>query len=325
MATTTASDFVLYDDLVHAMRTETIAQEVDVFNASSGGTITLETNSVRGEYGKESFFTDAVTINRRDPSSTSSVSATKLSDDELISVKLNRRAGPMRYTADSFKKKDMDVEQASAVIGAQLGQKQAQDMLDSVSKSIVAAIKSVGSSDLVYDGTGGSLTFKKLQKGRRQFGDSSDELMACLIHGDKFHDLVEDGLDNYKIENVAGAQIVTGDIAGAMGLRFVVTDEDGLITTGSPDTYHTVLMPMNAARVEESEPTTTADETITGNDNIEREWQAEYAYNLSLRGFKWDTTNGGANPNDSTLSTGTNWDVAASFNKELAGVVVDSD
>ena len=325
MATTTASDFVLYDDLVHTMRTETIGQEVDVFNAASSGSIIMETNDRMGDFAKESFFTDAVNISRRDPTSTSSVSATKLSDDEIVSVKLNRRAGPMKYTRDSFRKKGMDVEEASAVIGAQTGQKQAQDMLDSVSKSLVAAIKDVGSSDLVYDGTGGSLTFKKIAKGRRQFGDSSSDLVAALIHGDKFHDLVDDGLDNYKIENVAGSQIVTGDIPGAMGLTLIVTDEDGLITTGSPDTYHTVLLTEGAASVEESEQFITADEEITGNENITREWQGEYAYNLSLKGFKWDTSNGGSNPDDSTLSTGSNWDKAASFNKQLAGVVVDSD
>lgn len=326
MATTTASDFVLYDDLVHTVRTETIAQQVNVFNAASGGAITLVANDRMGDYAKESFFTDAVPISRRDPTSTASVSATKLSDDEIVSVKLNRRAGPMKYTRDSFVKKGMGVEEASAVIGAQTAQKQAQDMLDSVSKAAVAAIKSVGSSALVHDGTGGSLTWKKISKGRRLFGDNSASLVAALIHGDKFHDLFEDSLSNYKIENVAGAQIVSGDIAGGMGLTFVVTDEDGLIDTStSPNTYHTVLMPQGAVTVEESEDFTTADEAITGNENITREWQGEYAYNLALKGFKWDTTNGGANPTDSTLSTGSNWDVAASFNKELAGVVVDSD
>lgn len=325
MATTTASDFQIYDSLFHTSRVETIQQNVNAFNDASGNALQLQARDLQGEFSKESFFTDSLTDSRRDPSSTSSVSASKIGDDEEVSVKLNRRQGPMKYTADAFKKKGMDPEMASSALGEQSGEKQAQSFISNAATSLVAAIKSVGSSDLVYDGTGSDLSFQDIANGKRQFGDSSQNLVAAVIHGDKFHDLVDDGLSNYKIENVAGTQIVTGDVAGAMGLTMVVTDEDALITSGSPDTYHTLLLQQGAAVVEESEPATMADEIITGQENITREWQMEYAFNLRLRGFKWDTGSGGANPDESTLGTGSNWNVAASNNKSLSGVVVDSD
>lgn len=325
MATTTASDFQIYDALFHTSRVETLQQNVNAFNAASANALQLQARNLQGDFAKESFFTDSLTDNRRDPTSTSSVTADIIGDDEEVSVKLNRRQGPMRYTADSFKKKGMSPEQASTVLGQQSGQKQAQAFISTAATSLVAAIKSVGASDLVHDGTGSSLTFQKISKGKRLFGDSSTDLVAAMIHGDKFHDLVDDGLSNYKIQNVAGSQIVTGDIAGAMGLVLVVTDEDALITSGTPDTYHTVLLQQAGATIEESEPATMAEETITGEENITREWQMEYAFNLSLRGFKWDTSGGGSNPDEATLGTGSNWIKAATNNKSLSGVVIDSD
>jgi len=325
MATTTASDFQIYDSLFHSQRVETLQQNVAAFNDASQNALRLEARDLQGDFSKESFFTDSLVDNRRDPTSTSSVNATKIGDDEEVSVKLNRRQGPMRYTADAFKKKNMSPEQASTVLGEQSGRKQAQAFISNSATSLVAAISSVGSSDLVADQTGSALSFQDLAKGKRQFGDSSQDLVAAMIHGNKFHDLVDDGLSNYKIENVAGAQIVTGDVAGAMGLVLVVTDEDALITTGTPDTYHTILLQSGGATIEESEPATMAEETITGQENITREWQMEYAFNLGLRGFKWDTTNGGSNPDESTLGTGTNWVKVANNNKSLPGVVIDSD
>jgi hypothetical protein len=41
-----------------------------------------------------------------------------------------------------------------------------------------------------------------------------------------------------------------------------------------------------------------------------------------VKGYRWDVTNGGANPDDSSLGTGSNWDRAATSDKDLAGVVL---
>ena len=324
MATTTASDFQIYDQLFHTSRVETLQQNVNVFNAASRNAIQLETRDLQGDFAKESFFTDSLVDSRRDNTSTSTVSATIIGDDEEVSVKLNRRQGPHRYTADSFKKKGLSPEQASTVLGQQSGRKMAKAMVETTATSLVAAIGSVGTNDLVYDGTGSTLSFSALSKGRRKFGDSSQSLVAALMHGDKFHDLVEDGLDNYKVENVAGVQIVTGDLAGAMGFALVVTDSDALVTSGSPDEYHTLLLQEGAATCEESEPASMADEMLTGFENLTREWQMEYAYNQRLRGFKWNVS-AGANPELSALGTGSNWIKAAANNKSLAGVMINSD
>jgi hypothetical protein len=61
-------------------------------------------------------------------------------------------------------------------------------------------------------------------------------------------------------------------------------------------------------------------ETRNGDENIRRTQQSEWTYNLSLKGYKWDETNGGASPSDAALGTGTNWDKQATDIKNTAGV-----
>lgn len=39
-----------------------------------------------------------------------------------------------------------------------------------------------------------------------------------------------------------------------------------------------------------------------------------------MKGFAWDVANGGANPTDNALATGSNWDMTATSFKDLAGV-----
>jgi hypothetical protein len=65
-------------------------------------------------------------------------------------------------------------------------------------------------------------------------------------------------------------------------------------------------------------------EITNGNENISRTWQAQWSFNLGLKGFAWDKTNGGKSPTTAALTTGTNWDKFATSNKDLPGVLVNT-
>ena len=60
----------------------------------------------------------------------------------------------------------------------------------------------------------------------------------------------------------------------------------------------------------------------TGKENIQTTYQAEWSYNLGLRGYAWKTESGGAAPNDTALGTGTNWEKVVTSNKDTAGVLL---
>jgi hypothetical protein len=63
---------------------------------------------------------------------------------------------------------------------------------------------------------------------------------------------------------------------------------------------------------------------VTGLEVLMTRLQGEFAYNLGVKGFKYDTANGGTNPNATAVGTGSNWDKAATYDKALAGVVIKS-
>ena len=62
-------------------------------------------------------------------------------------------------------------------------------------------------------------------------------------------------------------------------------------------------------------------ERVGGGEQITRRFQAEYAYNLEMKGFTWDIANGAANPTDSALGTSSNWDQTAASIKDTAAVM----
>jgi len=66
MATTTASDFQIYDALFHSARVETIQQNVQAFNAASNGALQLAARDLQGDFAKESFFTETLTDSDND-------------------------------------------------------------------------------------------------------------------------------------------------------------------------------------------------------------------------------------------------------------------
>ena len=72
----------------------------------------------------------------------------------------------------------------------------------------------------------------------------------------------------------------------------------------------------------ESEGRDVVNDTITGQENIIERVQGEHAFNLGLKGYAWDVPNGGANPDDTALELGTNWDLVATDIKSTAGVAV---
>jgi hypothetical protein len=63
---------------------------------------------------------------------------------------------------------------------------------------------------------------------------------------------------------------------------------------------------------------------VSGLDNLVYRFQGEFAYNMGVKGFKWDTGNGGANPDATALGTGSNWDAASTSYKDFAGCIIQS-
>lgn len=326
---------IIYPELVHLGMVETLQQNTDAFNAASLNTIRMVTNALQGDFAHESFFkTIANLIRRRNVASGSpgneAVTPQEMSVDEFVSVKLNRGIGPVDQTLDSFRKLGMsaDFEVISFTLGEQIAKAVSVDSLDSGLRAVVGALLNQAALNIDLGGAASpqrTITTNDLVDTLAQFGDKASAVSMWVMHSKVFFDLVKqqitaniDGISNF---NVAQASPVT------LNRPVLVTDSAALVNTSSPNElteYVTLGLVENAVVLQESEDTLIHTDIITGNENIVARMQGEYAFNLGLKGFRWDVTNGGVNPTDAALATGSNWDKAATADKDLAGVAIQT-
>jgi len=324
MATGKASDFVIYEDQVRGGIVETLTQSSQHFN-TAGNVIRLGSVSRRGQYHQESFFKNiSSAVTRRDTTSVAAVTDLALTMGEIISVKVNRKFGPVGQTLDAFKKIQAsgDEQSLSFLIGTQMAKGMEIDMLDAGLRSARNAL--INQSAVTYDGTAGTMTASKLQSGLAKFGDRAPAIKAFVMHSKVYHDLVQNQLAPANAGEQAAGVVVYGGAPGTLGRPVIVTDSTALLLDDSPDLYYTLALTENGIIVEDSEETTIVSQLVTGLENIIVRMQGEWAYNLGVKGFKWDTSTGGANPTDAALALAGNWDVAASSYKDYAGVIISS-
>lgn len=324
MAETTLSDFKLYPVQVQTGMNEVLQQEANVFNGASAQAIRLYPQALTAQYGYEAFYQSIGTglVSRRDPTSVSTVTDQELTQDEQISVKLNRRVGPIKFTRDAFKKIGNDPAVASFIIGQQAARAILLDYLNTGLTALVAAIRV--QSDLEVDKSAAStatLTHSHLVSALAPMGDAGNRITAWVMHSKPFYDLMGQAISD-KITNVADT-VIYGGSPGSLGRPVIVTDSTALIDTStSPDEYVVLGLTQGALDIIQSEPADMVNDLITGEQNIAQRIQGEHAYNVKVKGAKWDVSNGGANPNDSTLGTGSNWDKIVADLKDYAGTAL---
>lgn len=327
MAIGKASDFVIYNAEFQTGLVEGLDQNIALFNEGTRGAIRLIPRALKGHYGKEAFFKDVASlVTRRDITSVSAATDLALTQDENISVKINRKVGPVAQTLDAMKKAGMDEGEASRAFGVLAAGRKMKDMVNTALIAVEAAIQGNTAMNLDVSGeTPDDLSTAILNRGLKLFGDASPEIVCWIVHSKPYHDVLA-GLITDKVTGLADLVQIGGAIPAFLGRPYVVTDAPVLFDANGSleDTYNTLGLVRDAVVVEESEEDTFATEVVTGLENLVRRWQSEHAFNVKVKGFKWDTANGGTNPTDATLGTTTNWDQVAYDDKLTAGIRIVS-
>src|SRR6266403_4313514 len=141
------------------------------------------------------------------------------------------------------------------------------------------------------------------------------------MHSKAYYDLVLNQISS-AITPLSNFNIATGTPV-TMNRPVIITDSASLktqFTSPDVDNYITLGLVKNAITVENSEEQEIVVQDVTGLENLMVRFQGEYAYNLGLKGFKWDVTNGGANPTSTNVALGTNWDTHFTDVKDRSGV-----
>lgn len=313
---------LIYPELVHGGMVETLVQNTDAFNAASGNTIRLVTARRRGDFAQESFIKNVTgLVNRRGVSGSpenATVTSNPVPMDEFVSVKVNRRVGPIDQTLDSFRKlgENADLEVLSRKIGGQIAKAVQVDQLESGLTSLVAGITAQGALTNTTSPEV-TITTNRLVDGLATFGDAASRIAIWVMHSKVYFDLVKeqiaaniDGISNF---NIANASPVT------LNRPVLISDSASLVNGGI---YTTLGLTQDACIMEDSEEESLMGDLITGKDNLVVRLQGEFAYNIKLKGTAWDVANGGVNPDDTALGTGTNWDSVMDNVKDLAGCAI---
>lgn len=323
MAIGKASDMKIYHEEFQSGMVEKIAQYIGVLNEGSRGAIRLIPRSLKGDYSKAAFFKDVSSlVSRRDTTSVAAATDLALTQDEVISVKLNRKVGPVAQTLDAIKKAGLSEAEASRAFGQLAGERKIRDMVDAAIRSVGAAIQATSAmvSDVsVTTGTRIPASPGRLNTALSKMGDSAQDVVCWVTHSRPHFDVVE-GLLSGATTGLADVATIYGGIPGWLGRPAIVTDSAYLTFTDIYVKYRILGLVKDAVVVTESEEESFATEIVTGLENLARRWQSEFAFNVECKGYKWDVTNGGANPADAALETTTNWDKVATSNKHTPGV-----
>lgn len=315
--------FVIYEDELYSGMYEVEAQNTDLFNQASSGTMNIIPREHIGDFSKEAFFTNtANAVTRRDITASTDGSATDLSSDELIGVKLYRRYQFDKKLTD-IKRIGYTEQEYSFIVGQQIAKSKMQDMLNSGLLSLSTALDSQAANELDITGASpNTLNYDSIPSLLAKFGDRSPALRHIVGHSKPVHDLLGDAL-SVTVENVAGTSINQGSIP-SMGKGLSMTDSSDLIVTdgvsSGVDAYKTLFLQQDALRIEQSEEETVWGGQVDGKENLLVRVQGEYAITVKVKGFEYTDT--GANPADGALGTVGNWAKVATDTKDTAGVFI---
>lgn len=313
------SNMQVFNSQVRTSMSERLAQEVDKFNAASGGTIVLRAANNAGDFAEETLI-QAISglVRRRDVYATSSPSDVTITELLKTSVRVAAGTPAVNISPSIWRWIGENPDRAGIIVGEQLAEGALADMLNTAIGAFAAAAEQEGTN--VYDGTAGTMTLSALNKGCRTMGDRAAQIRAWIMHSKSWFDILDAGLTNSSNLFTYGTVRIQAD---ALGNQFVVTDSDYLIDTGdTPDTYKALGLVSGGIVVDKNND---FDQTIVdavGGESIVRKLQAEWTWNLGMKGYSWNKTTGGKSPTTAELTTGTNWAKITTSAKDLAGVLV---
>ena len=316
------SDMKVFNEYLKQTTIETLAQDVAKFNAASGGAIQLTTQGIDGDFLQESFWAGVHSAQRRVDryAANGAQAATPLAQKQYDSVKIAGGFGPVLFEPGQMSWIQKSPEEALEVISRNLSEAIMSDQLNTSIAALAAAVGNQAGAVNDVSATAG-VSYIAINGAHAKFGDASARIIAQVMTGAMYHKLIGQNLANAeKLFTFSGVTIV--DI---LGKAVIVTDAPALFVAGTPDKQKVLSLVNGAAVVSDGSDLITNIQTTNGKNRIETTMQADYTFGLGLKGFTWDTANGGKSPTDTELATGANWDLVANSIKASAGVMTIGD
>ena len=301
---------------------ETVSQEIDKFNGASGGAIVLSAEGFEGDFMQKSMFASLHTAQRRVDryAANGAQASTVLAQIEDNIVKVAGGFGPVIWEPSQLTWIKQNEALALEAISSNLAEAILQDQLNTGITSAVAAIGNVAALTSDVSATAG-LTQAGLNTSHALFGDRSMSLVTEVMTGAAYHKLIGENLAN--ANTLFDATNIT--IVNILNKLVIVTDAPGLYLAGTPNKSYVLSLVAGGVVISDGSDLISNIETSNNKERIETTFQADYAFGVGVKGFAWDTVNGGKSPTDAELATGTNWDKYVTSDKDTAGVLLVCD
>lgn len=319
------SAFKVFSDFAQGTMTEVLAQQVELFNAATRGAITLRANRNAGDFFDRTHWAKiSGLVRRRNAYGSGAVSEVDLSQLQETSVKVAAGTPPVRMDPGQFEWILKNPEEGGVVFGQQLAVDRMADMLDVAIAASKAALSAIATNRFIDVGNNASLV--GLNTAASRLGDMSQRLACWVGHSKPMFDLWGAAIANGANLFTFGTVNIASD---PMGRPIIITDASSLVDPDGAGTgpdvasYGILGLVPGAIMVEDNGDYTANIEVKNGAENIIRTMQAEWSFNVAVKGFAWDKTNGGKSPTTAALATASNWDRYATYHKDLAGVVYE--
>ena len=316
------SQMQVFNEYIMPATIETLGQMVEKFNGASNGSIRLTTEGFDGDFLQESFFASIHSAQRRVDryGTNSAASSTDLTQLKRESVKVAGGFGPILFEPSQMTWLNKPTAEGIEVASRNFAEAMLKDQLNSAIASLVAAIANQSTATNDVSASAG-LTYGAMNDAHALFGDNSMSLVAQVMDGQAYHKLIGTNLTNtpqlFQAQNVLVVDI--------LGKPVIVTDAPALYEAGTPNKRKVLSLVDSAAIVHDAGDVISNIETNNGKERIETTMQVDYSFGLGLKGYSWDSSNGGKSPTDAELATGTNWDKVATDIKHTAGVITIAD
>ena len=321
--------FPRFHERAYTTTTELLQQQVDLFNAASGGAIVLRAQPMVSDYQDSAFYKKLNgLVLRRNAYDDQPLTALNLEMLTETAVKVGAGTPPVNMNPNDLEWLQRDPDEMAAVYALQLAPEMLADMLNVAIAAAASAIKTAHTAPapLVYDKSNilnnQALTNGDLVEASSYFGDQAQRLRTWVMHSAPLHKLYQQNLSNLNQLFDYGNVRIVADI---FGRNFIITDSPSLIVAGTPAVYRTLGLAENGIIVGQNGDLRQNIDVRNGRTNITANMQSEWSYNLQLKGYAWDKTNGGASPSNAALALGTNWDKVATNNKDTCGVMLETE
>jgi hypothetical protein len=310
----------VFQKTLETVRTEVQAQNVNAFNAATRGGFALQNGDNPGDYAQIAKYAKiSGLVQNRDIDGTDAITPTTSSRIVERSVKCGYL---VRHDLDSAAATWLGTDgEIAAALAQQIVEDRIAVILNNGIAAFLAATTTVAASALHYDHGSVAPTWAGLQTACQKMGDRQGSIVCWIMHSAHWNALYGQGLSgtNTLFRFNDGSLTVMAD---PMGRPFIITDSSHLVS--SSDYYALGLTQQAILAVMNNSEDRTSIVSSNSLENISNIYGLDGSYNLGLKGFQWDSSNGGNSPSDAAIATGALWDKIATSHKDCAGVVYQS-